>query len=183
MYLYSLGYGTCEESDYRQYHHEKKFTSEALQEIVKECIIETIEHHAGKFNEEGFHNYLHVSESGPTFQHIFDDEFYQQRLASRGFTPVKFEASFSVFGWASAIDMTDWSGHTSEMDVSLQQQIGSACREKGIFVETFMHKDKDETGDGCPFHRLNLMKNIWSDEELIALKLKNEYPFGPKKEK
>jgi hypothetical protein len=172
VYLYSIGYGTCEESDYRQYSHGKKFSREDLRDIVRDCVIETIEHYASKFNEEGYHDdFFYVSSEGPTLEHILDSEFYQQRLESRGFVPLKFESSLGVFGWASAMDPDDWEGHTSESDRELRQQIANACRDKGIFVE------KTEE---C--HRLNFMNNIWTAEELMALKLKNEYPFGKKKQ-
>jgi hypothetical protein len=181
VYLYNIGYGTCEESSYKQYSHEKKFSEQELRDIVKECIIAVIEHYAGRFGKGGYHETcFHVSDSGPQFDEIMNEPMFEELLIERGFNPSKFEARFDTFGWASAMDDTDWEGHTGEEDKKLQHEIAEVCRGKGIFVENFFAKEEDGEVSRFGCHRLNYLDNVFTKEEQTARRLKGEYPFEKK---
>lgn len=183
MYLYSIGYGSYEESHYVQYWHERKLSEQELSDLVVDCMVETIEHYAGRFEENGYNeDMFHSSEEGPSFQEILESEVFEQSLQYRGFKTVEFEAKFNIFGWPSAMDDTSWRSDTEEETKGMQRQIASRCREKGIFVEDFF-PDVESEKAGISSQRLNLMKNVWSEAELVARRLKNEYPFVPKKKR
>ncbi len=42
MYLYKIGYGTCEESEFVELYHNEKFTDEQLEKLVHECYFDVV---------------------------------------------------------------------------------------------------------------------------------------------
>jgi hypothetical protein len=147
MHLYNIGYGTCEESSYKQYQHEEEYNEGELATIVKDCLIDVIDFYAGRFGEEGYHDpSFYVGNEGPSFQELMDDDKFKEALEGRGFRPIDFRCSFNTFGWASAIKPGNWSGHTGPEDNELQSQLQNRCEELGIFVETFLPNGEEKGG-------------------------------------
>ena len=124
MYIYNVGYGTCEESEFWQLLHEKKFTAKQLNKIIEDCILEVLVQIADPTSE-----YEHLR--SPSFQHIMNDrdrsDKYENRflkaMEDQGFQKIKFEQEWSVFGWASALDKDDWKGHTDKDQKALTNRI------------------------------------------------------------
>ena len=102
MNIYSIGYGTCEESHYWQYWHEQAFSQEELEKIVNECILAA-------------HLELHKSsEMAQTFQNIMASMQFHQELIKHGFIRVEFKKIYSVFGWSHIKDLEDWQSYAEE---------------------------------------------------------------------
>jgi len=156
MYLYNIGYGTCEESEYHQFYHTTKYTDEELEDIVVQCFCEIIEYSAGRFDETGDHDNprLWVNEKGIKFSELMGEPIFNELLEKKGFKQVEFVARFSCFGWASAMLPGDWKSWASEKNETYQTRIKEFCEKKGIIIEQFKDKDGDERDN----YRLNWKK-------------------------
>jgi len=85
-YCYKVGYGTCEESCFREFWSEKLLSNEELKEVVAECILETI-------SESGMDSSSLVQDCMP------DKEKFIEAMRKRGLTLVEYAATFRTFGW------------------------------------------------------------------------------------
>ena len=121
MYCYEIGYGTCEESEYRQYFHKEKYSSDELDFIVLGCLKVALPAELKKTRElyDGRDEFLKKMDiRDPSVQDLFNNEF-RAALKDAGFNGVKFEASYSVFGWGSSIKPEVWSEYRSDKTVRL----------------------------------------------------------------
>lgn len=123
MYFYNIGYHSCEESSYREFVHEKKFSKGELFDIVEDCLYTCLKIEArekeelrGKYatEEDSF-----IYDRSPSLQDILgatNDRGYVfvEEMGKRGFRRVEYEQNLSLFGWASSLDPQDWDGHTDE---------------------------------------------------------------------
>lgn len=158
MYLYNVGYGTCEESSYNQYYHENNYSQEEFEKIIILILCETIEDFAGKFDEQTGWNkigdsVLWVTKKGVTFQELMGTDIFKNNLKKHGFQQITFQASFDSFGWASAMEPGDWSSWANNDDNRYQTMIKNFCKYKNIVIEQY--KDKDGDRDN---YRLNYKK-------------------------
>ncbi len=99
-YNYKIGYYSHEESDYIELQHEKKFSDEELTEMISEYTVEIIK----KMKQD---DYVH------SFQDIFnygDHGIIKYLKEKYGFKDIEYELSWTVFGWASIFDKSDWEG-------------------------------------------------------------------------
>jgi hypothetical protein len=99
-YNYKIGYHSHEESGYVELQHEKKFSDEELTEMISESTVEIIK----KMKQDG---YVH------SFQDIFnyeDHSIIKYLREKYGFKDIGYELSWTVFGWASIFDKSDWEG-------------------------------------------------------------------------
>ncbi len=94
MHIYNIGYGTCEESDYIQIYHKQKFTKSEFETIVAGVVIKVLR------------GMKPMERKRVTFQKILYPVL--QELTKKGFSRVKFDAEFDVFGWARILDENDW---------------------------------------------------------------------------
>jgi len=94
MHIYNIGYGTREESDYFQLHHKQKFSKSEFEMIVAAAVTKLLKVMKPKERERA------------TFQKIL--YAVTDELAKNGFTRIKFDAEFDVFGWARILDEKDW---------------------------------------------------------------------------
>jgi hypothetical protein len=147
-FVYDIGYGTCEESQYWQYMHEEKFTSDEIQKIVEDCLFEVIEYVSGlKTEPRDLMNRLHFLESGPSFQGLMGTPKFHERLKKRGFKAIEFEAKCNLFGWASAIKPGDWDCHADSTDGKFQENLLRRMKKAGIYVKVTKVKCKEYTDE------------------------------------
>jgi len=152
MYLYKVGYGTCEESHYVELMHEKKFTEAELAVEMEEALWVTIEGVAdGKDN-------IFIADDGPSFQYLIDSTLFVDALVAKGFTALQYEATWSAFGWASAMEEKGWKSYMSDEDLALSNRLGARMKAAGITLGVKIHPPTES--DGKP----------WSERALIREK-------------
>ena len=98
-YNYKIGYHSYEESDYVELQHEKKFSDNELTEMIVEATVETIK------KKKKADDYLH------SFQDVFNSEYpslIKYLIGKFDFKLIEYELTWSIFGWASIFDKTDW---------------------------------------------------------------------------
>lgn len=96
MYLYKIGYYSCEESDYIELYHERKFSKEELENIIAEIVLETVKYI--KSTDENY--FLH------NFQDVYMTNRFHELLKEIGFKEIKYDEVVSCFGWAGIFSMT-----------------------------------------------------------------------------
>ena len=145
-YIYEIGYGSYEESEYWQYSHKEKLTDKQLRQHVQDAIFHVLESSVGNYDEQGFHkDHFHVSEGGPSFQEILTSTKFHDYLKAQGFIRVEYTQRFGIFGWAASLDPKDWDGTTDSARVKFCEELKQRCDEAGIQVEAFqIEKEKQE---------------------------------------
>ena len=127
MYVYEIGYHSCEDSSYCQWHHEKQYTHEQLLDIVikglKVALVAWKEKQAKDLEEckkTPDYNEEFDKEWGTRdpqlYELIASSESFNEYLVSAGFSPVKKEEVISLFGWACATAPKSWKSYTNEGD-------------------------------------------------------------------
>ncbi len=94
-YIYNIGYGTCEESDYFQLCHEIKYSQREFEKIIVKIVMKEFKGHKVEKDEK------------ISFQDILY-RLVEELTKNFGFKRVKFTAEFNVFGWANLLDKKDW---------------------------------------------------------------------------
>jgi len=127
LYIYNIGYGTCEESADWQYMHEEKFTDEQLFDIMEDCLFIALKN-TRKPNSEYEHS------QHPSFQDLMsswkDDGIFHKELKKRGFQHIEFTGGFDIFGWAKSDVPDDWDGHTGPETKKLQKNLKRRLEEQ-----------------------------------------------------
>lgn len=134
MYLYDVGYGTYEESSFRQWQHAQKFSKEELAAKVEEALWLALYAIASRTPKQREAEYIFVGEDGITFQHLLGTDQFVAAMEQLGFTQVQFQASWSVFGWASTISTDSWRSTTDEEHIGLVNRLKQRCDAAGIIV-------------------------------------------------
>jgi hypothetical protein len=126
-YIYEIGYGSYEESDFTQLTHTKKFTGEEIKNLVHKVIKEillsiTIDNNGSSIfatvNHMSFSGYAEkdYKESkklgGHKYKyHITFEDLHsvvvEKLIKDHGFKPMQFETCYSMFGWGGLFD-TEW---------------------------------------------------------------------------
>ena len=129
-FIYEVGYGTCEESNYMQFLHENKLSEKQLSKYVEECIVAVLPKMIKPRSE-----FEHIRT--PSFQRVIDFQLpirkkgqlvklrhlFVEEMRKRDFKVLGFEQKWSIFGWASALDPTDWSAYTDKNHVNFCRRI------------------------------------------------------------
>jgi hypothetical protein len=102
VYNYKIGYYSHEESYYVELFHENKFMDNEITEMVADATISVIKKMKGR--EEGVHG----------FEDIMNDGLIQFLIEKYDFKRLTYENIWTVFGWASIFDKTDWKGDRDE---------------------------------------------------------------------
>lgn len=118
MHIYSIGYGTYEESEYEQFYHQKKYTKSQLSKLVHKAVTKVLE---DMMKDKP--SYVH--EDGPTFQDIFHKVC--EKLESMGFERVKFDAEWKCFGWSS-LCIDNWKGQDDSENIAMRKAIPKKLR-------------------------------------------------------
>jgi len=134
MYNYKIGYGSYEESSYRELQHEKKFIDEEITEMIAEAVVDTI-----KKMKMDTRYYTH------NFQDVFEGcykkdcpDVCKYLIEKFGFKPIEYELFWSVFGWPSIFDKTDWEGGRDSQNDHLNK-ITEAVNKAGFTREDDSH--------------------------------------------
>lgn len=137
MYKYKIGYYSEEDSHYFEVEHDLKFTEDQITMMViqasKEIAPKLLAIDAKEKNKRYTKEEMEVGMCSPDVD--FQDLFYHYEngiltietwlIKNRGFKVVEYEASWSVFGWASVFDKEDWGSYRSEV----MDQISDALNE------------------------------------------------------
>lgn len=107
MFLYNIGYGSYEESEFTQMTFDKELSQEDLHKYVINAILTVLNNVINKK-----YNRFRISEFGVSYQDIHD--YVIEELEKVGFQQVKFTAEWSCFGWPSLTDDKDWEGQRNE---------------------------------------------------------------------
>jgi len=103
-FLYNVGYGTYEESEYVQLEYDRKLSSEKLKSICVKASVEAIQRvrkHLARCSDDACASNLHVYMGVPTFQHFFHAML--DVLKDHGFRPLKFSGKWSASGWGDLV--------------------------------------------------------------------------------
>jgi hypothetical protein len=111
MYNYKIGYYSCEESEYFELSHKKKFSNEEITEMIATICRDLIEEE--KKDEISLK---------PSFQYMVE-EVKEGLIAKYNFEEVKYEVNWSVFGWADLLDENDWKEESDETLVGLRKRL------------------------------------------------------------
>ena len=121
-YVYSVGYGSYEESEYVQITHDKKFTIEQLREMinntVKKMILNiSVDEHG--YTSLGYGDDGYGFQNEVTYRIDFPDMMYRGLIdnlcTDYGFQRLVFECGYDVWGWANIFD-NDWDSETNDED-------------------------------------------------------------------
>jgi len=103
MFIYVIGYWTCEESEYTYLVSDDKYTKEEIEEMVHDCALKTIKEMKEK--DSYLHSYQDIH--GGIIQHLKDDY---------DFWDIEAEQEWTVFGWGSIFRHGDWNTYRDEPD-------------------------------------------------------------------
>lgn len=134
MHLYDVGYHTCEESAYTQYRHELSFSEEELAGFVEDCLEEALkkrlaykEKYMGRLTFQELMSEAVIWPKGA--KEPINVNLFNLAMRSRGFTPARFTASYSTFGWSSAVKPGDWSSTNGNGQFKLQERLTAIMEE------------------------------------------------------
>lgn len=135
MYLYNIGYGHQDGSQFWQYFHEDQFSQECLEELIEDCLFEALMELIEPDSEFN-------SQKRPDFESLMSDPLwvnegepprkpFHDALKRRGFNPARFEARCILYGPASSIDPGDGKQFTDDIDLRLQKKLRKRLEETG----------------------------------------------------
>jgi hypothetical protein len=110
MFLYNIGYHSCEESDYIQLWHKKKFTQDDLTNMICEAVLETVKAERVKDRKAYIHNFADV------FSFVISGGVAVYLVEHFGFKEAKFQESWTCFGWDSIFEKKDWDTYKDKDD-------------------------------------------------------------------
>jgi hypothetical protein len=182
-YIYEVGYGSYEESEYWQLSHKKKFTKEELHHFVVDAFFAALEAEAGAHKESGFGE-MYTGVDGPKFQDLMRSLHFLKYLESLGFVQVEYAERFNIFGWASCLDPKDWEDNASPVRQAIAKELHDRCKEAGIYVEPFeVEKEPSERDYEREFkEKLEKDPNITKEEVRKMVKKYRTYYRLSKKE-
>jgi len=100
MYLYKVGFYSYEENSYAILSHENKF--ESLDDFMLEAVTHVLEKIAKNVGGR-----IYIGPHGPEYEYIHK-EVIEYLINNFGFKEVDYQATWSVFGWASLTDNSSW---------------------------------------------------------------------------
>lgn len=94
QYVYNIGYGSYEESDFAQLLHTKKFSNARLRKLVEAAILRIVARTRRKGRRKRKRN---------SYQNIHD-QVVERLVSHDGFVRLEFTAEWACFGWGSIFD-------------------------------------------------------------------------------
>ena len=128
-YVYVVGYGTCEESEYDYLMHKEKLSKEQLREMVETSVVFVV-----KKMKKDKYSYIHNYED-------VHGEVVEYLIKNYGFKKLEIEGRWNVFGWGSMF-VNDWEGYT-ETDEELKH-LRERMKKEGFTVEDDDYLKSDE---------------------------------------
>lgn len=137
MYFYEVGYGSPEDSSYRQIQHEKLFTEDEFDNLVLSCVPEALINYIKGRKSWGLDRLdkeMHINFS-ELHNHV------TKILCNKhGFSPIKLTACFSTFGWADLIQDEGWDSYTKGDRVF--QKLATTAR--NAYIDAGYWRDEDD---------------------------------------
>lgn len=115
-HFYQVGYGSCEESNYYQLEHLVLYTEKEFSKIIQDCLCDVLIKEAkpkSMFKHRRSPKLSDLIDSDVKIRDVYDNRFLRA-LEKRGFKRVRNSQTFTVFGWASALEPMDWKEYTGE---------------------------------------------------------------------
>lgn len=125
MYLYKIGYGSYEESEYETMTFPSKLSEEELHQKVLNAIIKVLQGVLdGKYDD------VYADEEGIRYESIHRSVV--DELHNDGFKSVEYAGTWSCFGWPSLVSNISWQGQRGEILDRLFAEIHNDLKEKII---------------------------------------------------
>lgn len=104
-YIYSVGYGSYEESEFTYLYSDECLDKYQLSHIV-ECAVNDVlkDIIGGNIN---YDDIMIVKENGPSYQDIHD-AVIKKLIEKYNFEELKTQADWNCFGWPSITNYADW---------------------------------------------------------------------------
>jgi len=120
MYLYKIGYTSCEENGFWDLSHTEKFTQDDLTNMIAEAIV--------ALKPEINNEYDYTKDLQEYFEHYEGDTIASWLIKNKGFKAVDFQEVWSGFGWASVFDIKDWDEYRHDTDKDLVKKVNELLR-------------------------------------------------------
>lgn len=94
-YIYMIGYGSYEESDYTYLTHHKRYSEQKLRKIIHQAVLDIL-----RILPKSYHlnNYQSIN-----------DKVIQYLVMFKDFRHMDVQAKWTCFGWPSMFHRKDWS--------------------------------------------------------------------------
>ncbi len=133
VHIYSIGYGTYEESEYAQLYHEKKFTDAQLEKLVHKAVTKILRNMLKDKPD-------YIYEDGPSFEGIFHSVC--EELEIMGFKKVEFDAKWRCFGWSS-LCADNWKGQDDAENIAMRKSIPAKLKSSILKLAKQRKKERD----------------------------------------
>lgn len=125
MYVYKIGYYSCEESKYFELLHVSRYSNDELHKIIMDTIINVLK---DIISVHGEYDIRISKEFGLSYQEI--DNLVIDELKKVGFKSVKYQAEWSCFGWQSIIDSDHLEGQRDDTSTRIFNELPAELIEK-----------------------------------------------------
>ena len=115
MFLYKIGYGSYEDSEYEIMQYPDKLNEEDLHKHVSAAIVRALRGViSGKYD-------VYIHDDGVAYDDLH--EYVVEELKNDGFTSAEFAGKWSCFGWPSLTEDKSWRGQRDEILNRLFEEI------------------------------------------------------------
>jgi hypothetical protein len=123
VYLYRVGYGSYEDSEYFELMHADKLSCEYLHKVVVQCINGVLKDIiSGKIK-------ICLMEDGVSYEDINEDVI-NKMIQFYGFKKVEYQAKWSVFGWPSITCDKSWGEQRGDVLIRVTEEIPQDIKDK-----------------------------------------------------
>ena len=132
MYIYIVGYGTMEESDYIYLTHADKWCKETFEDVIIEASKIAL---SKKADEDYFLINMDYKENKLKAHVTFEDILFDVvdiLIKEHGFEKLKVTGNVSTFGWANLLE-NDWKEDTK--DDTFLVKLRAVCQKDPILKE------------------------------------------------
>lgn len=136
MFIYNVGFGSYEESEYAQLAFDQELTPDQLHEYVSNAIIKVL-------SDTVKNKHSRISYDGVSYQDIHEDVI--RELKAVGFQEIKFNAEWSCFGWPSLTNKDSWSLQRDDKLDQLYREIPEELKTRiNRLAENHRNRDNKE---------------------------------------
>jgi hypothetical protein len=154
MYLYKVGYHSCEDSNYQEYFHKKKYTEKQLKVLISKALvnasglviqdkIDFCKTLSEKRLEIKYLNQLTFSDI--ISQSIGSENRFKEEFTKLGFKPVEYQSSYSIFGWSGIFSdcfSSENDKFQNEIKARIKKQIAKIHPKIWKMILKFQNKEK-----------------------------------------
>ncbi len=145
-YIYRVGYGSYEESEFAYLCNDECLDKYQLSYMV-ECAVNDVLKDIIDRNI----NITIVNENGPSYQNIHDIVI-KKLLEKYNFEEIKIQSKWNCFGWPSITDYTDWGEQRDDtlnklcdsIDEDIKHDINKMCVLQSMYRDHIWRKRHDK---------------------------------------